>query len=216
MLPRRSVAAPAVGRRPSTRTAPASDSIRRHVAPRPRRRRPASPGCGSPPRLGTNPEIGEVLAQAGRRARRAVPRTCRPRQRSLAAPRTRAGPEPVSHRRWPSEGRPPPGRDQGVDRRRADPRCVSAGGALDVAALFLAHEGSYSGRRQVRSQTGEEAPGDVGRGEEGGIGAQDRLLGRTEEEGRQEVGAPPTLKPPAAAPDAALDDGGPVPRRPTQ
>ena len=39
-----------------------------------------------------------------------------------------------------------------------------------------------------------------GRGEEGGIGAHDRLLGRTEEEGRQEVGAPPTLKPPAAAP----------------
>ena len=37
-----------------------------------------------------------------------------------------------------------------------------------------------------------------------GIGAHDRLLVRTEEEGRQEVGAPPILKPPTAA----LDDGG--------
>ena len=89
-----------------------------------------------------------------------------------------------------SENRPPPGRDQGVDRRRADPRCVSADGALHVAALFLADEGGCRGRQQVRGQAGEEAPGDVGRGEEGGIGAHDRLLGRTEEEGGQEV-APP-------------------------
>ena len=40
-----------------------------------------------------------------------------------------------------------------------------------------------------------KAPGDVGRGEEGGIGAHDRLLGRTEEEGGQEV-APPAHRGP--------------------
>ena len=62
-------------------------------------------------------------------------------------------------------------------------------GDLHVAALFLAAEGGR-GRQQVRGQAGEEAPGDVGRGEEGGIGAHDRLLGRTEEEGGQEVARP--------------------------
>ena len=57
-------------------------------------------------------------------------------------------------------------------------------------------EGGCRGRQQVRGQAGEEAPGDVGRGEEGGIGAHDRLLGRTEEEGGQEV-APPAHRGPA-------------------
>ena len=45
---------------------------------------------------------------------------------------------------------------------------------------------------QVRRQAGEEAPADDGRGEEGGVGTDDRLLGRTQEASRQEVvpGAP--------------------------
>ena len=39
-------------------------------------------------------------------------------------------------------------------------RCVSADGALHVAALFLADdEGGCRGRQQVRGQAGEEAPG---------------------------------------------------------
>ena len=71
-----------------------------------------------------------------------------------------------------------------VDRRRANPRNVSAAGALYVAALFLAEEGSRR-RQQVRRQAGEDAPEDVGRGEESGIGTDDRLLGAAQ--GRQEV-----------------------------
>ena len=50
---------------------------------------------------------------------------------------------------------------KGLDRRRADPPCVSAEGALHVAALFLAaDEGGCRGRQQVRVQAGEEAPGE--------------------------------------------------------
>ena len=73
---------------------------------------------------------------------------------------------------WPWATAPPPGRDQGVDRRRADPRGGGADGTLHVAALFLADEGGCCGRQQALGQAGEEAPGDVARGEEGDIGAR--------------------------------------------
>ena len=103
----------------------------------------------------------------------------------------------TGHYRPPKPNRPPPGRDQGVDRRRADPRNVSAAGALYIAALFLAEEGSCRRRgQQVRRQAGEEAPEDVGRGEESGIGTDDRLLGAAK--GRQEVAG--VLQAPRAPP----------------
>ena len=118
-------------------------------------------------------------------------------------PARRAGRGP-----WP--GRPPP--DQGADRRRAAPGSLRPGGALRVAGL-LADKGDRRLRREpARGQVAEEAPGDDGRGEEGGIGAHDRLLGRTEEEGPREVGSSShPCRLPAPVLDAALGNGGPVP-----
>ena len=66
---------------------------------------------------------------------------------------------------------------------------------------------------QPEAKPRREAPRDDGRGEEGGIGAHDRLLGRTEEEGPQEEGRQVVgrLQLPAPVLDTALDNGEPVP-----
>ena len=74
-------------------------------------------------------------------------------------------------------------RDQGVDRCRADAWSVRAGAGLRASAL-LAEEDRRRGE-QARGQAAKKAPAADGQGEEGGIGAHDRLLGRTEEEGRE-------------------------------
>ena len=53
----------------------------------------------------------------------------------------------------------------------------------DVAALFLADEGSAAGRQQVRGQAGRRKRREIGTRRRRRYGAHDRLLGRTEEEG---------------------------------
>ena len=97
----------------------------------------------------------------------------------------------AGHCRTPRRDRPPPGRNQGVERGRADSGSVNAVVAVQVAPIFLAEEGGGGHRsgEQRQGQAAEEAPGDVECGEKGSIGAHDCLLGRTAEEGRQEVGA---------------------------
>ena len=83
-------------------------------------------------------------------------------------------------------------------RRRAASGNLRGADAAQVAALAVAAEGGCRGRgEQARNQAGEEAPRDVGRGEESGIGADDRLLGGAAQEGRQEVAR--TVQTPASA-----------------
>ena len=120
--------------------------------------------------------------------------------------------EGQAHRRPPLSSstwvRPVPRRslsdDQGVERRRQDPRDLHPAGEARGSALLLAADGGcgHPGRGDpARRQADEGAPSDDGRREECGVRADDRLLGRAQKESREvarRLVATGTLPPPAS------------------
>ena len=95
---------------------------------------------------------------------------------------------------------------------RRSPRKAAAA-APESKVRGEAEGGCRRPREQVRGEAGEKTSPDVGRGEEGGIRADDRLLGRTAKEGGQEVVGPalggrralrPGVDCPAPSPSAAF------------